>query len=419
MSTSKILARIKNLFKEKSSGPSALSSRVLDTVPSQKIDPHAASILNRLSQAGFAAYLVGGSVRDLLLRKSPKDFDLATNATPEEIRKLFRNSRIIGRRFRLVHVFFSGENIEVSTFRANSGDLQDENVYGTVEEDAWRRDFTVNALYYNLVDKKVLDFTDGLSDLKAGVIRMIGDPVQRYHEDPVRMLRAVRLAAKLDFTIEEKTAEPIGALLHLLTHVPGARFFDETLKLFFEGHAEQTYLALQQYHLLPAVFPQTAEILKNPGKHHENLILLALKATDERYHNGRSLNPGFLLSVFLWPVFEEKMAEYTRQKKRFFHALDLAITGVIEDQCETLKMPRRLTAMIRSIWLLQFYLQKRRPNRVQRVLSDRYFRAAYDLLELRVINGEKFGPVFDWWRKLRSVNVHEQVKMIEGLNERK
>lgn len=398
-------------------------------IPHHKIDPNAANILSRLAQAGFSAYLVGGGVRDLLLNKSPKDFDLATNATPEQIRKLFRNSRIIGRRFRLVHVFFSGENIEVATFRANTEPsqserpeedmLQNDNVYGTIEEDAWRRDFTVNALYYSTIDKKILDFTEGLRDLKAGLLRMIGDPIQRYHEDPVRMLRAVRLAAKLEFTIEAKTAEPIAELMHLLAHVPGARFFDEILKLFFEGHAERTYHALQRYHLFPAIFPATAKIIKRRLKQYEDLIVLALKATDERYHNGKSLNPGFLLSVFLWPVFEEKMAELLKQKKKFFHALDTAITTVIEEQCETLKMPRRLTAMIRSIWLLQFYLEKRRPNRIQRVQSDRYFRAAYDLLELRVKNGEALGPVFDWWRKIRSVNAHEQLKMIEGLGTRK
>lgn len=419
MSTSKILARIKNI----------ITPKVQVTIPHHKIDPNAVNVLSRLTQAGYSAYLVGGGVRDLLLKKSPKDFDLATNATPEQIRKLFRNSRIIGRRFRLVHVFFSGENIEVATFRANvdveksenpeEDMLQNDNVYGTIEEDAWRRDFTVNALYYSTVDKKVLDFTEGLNDLKAGVLRMIGDPVQRYHEDPVRMLRAVRLAAKLEFKIEEKTAKPIPNLLYLLAHVPGARFFDEILKLFFEGHAERTYRALQNCQVFPALFPETAKIIEKGVKNYEKLILLALKATDERFHHGKSLNPGFLLSIFLWPVFEEKMAELLKQKKKFFHALDIAITTVIEEQCETLKMPRRLTAMIRSIWLLQFYLEKRRANRVQRVLSDRYFRAAYDLLELRVINGEKLGPVFDWWRKIRSVNSREQLKMIEGLGAKK
>jgi poly(A) polymerase len=324
-----------------------------------------------------------------------------------------------------VHVFFSGENIEVSTFRANIGAfksdnpeedmLQNDNVYGTIEEDAWRRDFTVNALYYHVEEGKVLDFLGGLEDLKTGIIRMIGDPVQRYHEDPVRMLRAVRLAAKLEFQIEEKTAEPIGPLLHLLAHVPGARFFDEILKLFFEGFAESTYVALKKYQLFPAIFPETDKILKADSSSNENLILLALRSTDQRFHAGKSLNPGFLLSVFLWPVFEANLQKFLKQKKRFFHALDLAITFVIEEQCETLKMPKRLTSMIRSIWLLQFYLEKRRPNRIQRVLSDRYFRAAYDFLELRVMNGEKLLPIFHWWKKIRSLNAEEQLKMIAEL----
>lgn len=417
MSTSRFLARIKKIFNAKSPGNSGGSPSVQERISTHQIDSNAISILTRLTQAGYSAYLVGGSVRDLLLNKSPKDFDITTNATPEQIRKIFRNSRIIGRRFRLVHVFFSGDNIEVSTFRANVAD--DENVYGTIEEDAWRRDFTVNALYYHVQEQKIVDFTEGLKDLQLGLIRMIGDPSQRYHEDPVRMLRAIRLSAKLEFKIEEKTAQPIRELLHLLAHVPGARFFDEILKLFFEGYAERTYLSLQEHGLFPAIFPETDKIFKTTKEPYENLILLALRATDARFHQGKSLNPGFLLSIFLWPVFDEKMKLMLRQKKRFFHALDLAISSVIETQCETLKMPKRLTSMIRSIWLLQFYLQNRRPNRVHRVLGDRYFRAAYDFLELRVLNGEKLDPAFQWWKNFRSANAQEQTKMISGLKERK
>ncbi len=302
-------------FERKKDRPRVIK-RKNHSISRSDISPNALRVLYRLSKSGYEAYLVGGGVRDMLLSYHPKDFDIATNARPHEIRKLFKNSRLIGRRFRLVHVYFPNEIIEVSTFRANAEELlkeeplsemqktgatmlSEDNTYGTIEEDAWRRDFTVNALYYNITDFSVIDFTGGMRDLHQRLIRMIGDPTQRYHEDPVRLLRAIRLAAKLDFKIHPDTEEPLKKLHNLLRHVPSARLFTEVLKIFFEGHAVRSYQLLKQTHYMRTLFPEAATILEKTRQPlYENLIKLALKATDERFHNQQSLNPGFLFAIF-------------------------------------------------------------------------------------------------------------------------
>ena len=414
------------LFGAKSEQTRRVISRRRHGLSRKNISPNALKVLYRLKKAGHEAYLVGGGVRDLLLQRRPKDFDVTTDVPPEQLRKVFSNSRIIGRRFRLLHVFYPGEIIELSTFRANVQEDADppekptmmasDNVYGTIEEDAWRRDFTVNALYYNINDFSIIDFTGGMQDLKARTIRMIGDPVQRYHEDPVRMLRAIRLAAKLGFTVHADTEAPLKTLSSLLQHVPQSRLFDELLKLFFDGHAAVTYDYLQHYDYMGVLFPQLIPLFsaKEPS-HHQRFITLAMEATDTRFSDGRSLNPGFLLSVLLWPVVLQQLEAAQEQHTHFYQAFHHAIDAVLEAQNAVLRIPRRLTAMMRLVWILQFQLLRRRGNRVYRVLKHRYFRAAFDFLALRAQSGEPYQEEVDWWRRFQKASQDEQRIMVSDL----
>jgi poly(A) polymerase len=386
-----------------------------------------------LREGGYDAFLVGGGVRDMLLQLVPKDFDVVTNARPKEIRQLFRNSRLIGRRFRLVHVYFPNEIIEVSTFRTNAEELLkdqplvenktkhpemllEDNVYGTIEEDAWRRDFTINALYYNDASFTVIDYTGGFQDLKQRLIRMIGDPTQRYHEDPVRLLRAIRLAAKLDFKIHPDTKEPLVRLQHLLRHVPVSRLFDEVLKLFFEGYAYSTYQALMRLGYMHALFPQTTRVLEaEKTPYYSQLIELALHATDKRFANRQPLNPGFLFAVILWPVMQELLREHFQQHHKLFVAVYHGMNTALQEQVKTLMIPRRLTAMIRSMWTLQYHLERRRRNRIYRVLNQRFFRAALDFLQLRARVGEPLNEVVTWWFAFRDGDKERRAQLINEL----
>ncbi|OGO93273.1 MAG: hypothetical protein A3F41_04050 [Coxiella sp. RIFCSPHIGHO2_12_FULL_44_14] len=395
------------------------------------ISPNALSVLHRLQSLGYSAYLVGGSVRDLLLGQHPKDFDVATNARPEEVRQVFRNSRLIGRRFRLVHVYFRHEIVEVSTFRANAEEslknptfndtkgkrpamLLQDNTFGTIEEDAWRRDFTINALYYHAADRTVIDYTGGVQDLRRRVVCIIGDPVQRFHEDPIRLLRAIRMAAKLDFKMETLTHQAVGSLQSLLRHVPAARLFDEVIKLFFEGHTMAAYQQLQEAHYMHALFPDAMmDMAKSPI--HERLILLAMEATDQRFTQGQSLNPGFLFSVLLWPVVQHLMQEHLQQHKKWFPALHYGMVTALERQLKTLLIPRRLTMMMRSLWVLQYHLERRRANRIEHIFHQRYFRAAFDLLKLRQQAGESVRDVLVWWDNFQRAESLERRRMIELL----
>lgn len=392
---------------------------------STKISNNAIKVLTRLQQAKFDAYLVGGSVRDVLLGHQPKDFDVVTNAKPKEIRQIFRNSRLIGRRFRLVHVYFPNEIIEVSTFRTAAEEvvgedsremLQEDNVYGTIEEDAWRRDFTVNALYYNVTDQTVVDYTGGIDDLEQSLIRMIGDPEQRYHEDPVRLLRAIRLAARLNFKIHPETKEPLLRLPHLLCHVPSSRLFDEVMKLLFEGHAAATYDMMEKLGYIESIFPQTHRALialNNPV--YPKLIRLATEATDQRFLQKKSLNPGFLLAVILWPVMQQLFQKDYQQHQRLFTAVYHGMNEALSGQTKTLVIPRRLTAMIRMMWMLQYHLERRRRSRIFRIFSQRYFRAAFDLLQLRAEAGENLAPIVDWWQKFRDGNKEKREQLLDEL----
>lgn len=401
------------------------------------ISPNALKVLYRLSNFGYEAYLVGGGVRDMLLGLHPKDFDIATNASPTKIRKLFRNSRVIGRRFRLVHVIFPSEIIEVSTFRANVEEFlkqelldnnnkikmvqpailfEEDNMYGKIEEDTWRRDFTVNALYYRITDFSVIDFIGGMKDLRKGLIRMIGDPTQRYHEDPVRLLRAVRLAAKLNFEIHSDTKEPLLRLHHLLWHVHSARLFTEMLKFFFKGYAHRSYQLLMRTNYMRVLFPDVVAFLeKNRHSHYWNLIESALKATDKRYYKNQTLNPGFLLAIFLWPVVTGLMEEHFEKHKRFFSSLYYSINHVLYLQARTLIIPRRLTNMMRSVWVLQYHLERRRCNRIDRIVQQRFFRAAFDFLELRARAGEPLTEIVRWWRVFHDGNTKQREQLIDEL----
>ncbi len=420
--------RFKKLFGHNSSHNSTLITRANHELSRKDLSSSALKVLYRLQHAGYAAYLVGGGVRDVLLKRKPKDFDVATDARPEQVRALFRNSRMIGRRFRIVHVYFRGEIIEVSTFRANTEEdtretdsespfiVQTNNTYGTIEEDAWRRDFTVNALYYNIKDFSIVDYMTGLDDLQAGVLRIIGDPIQRFHEDPVRLLRAIRLAAKLNFTLHPDTEQPLRELPNLLQHVSSARLFDEVLKLFFEGNAEVTYHKLLEFDYFKVLFPQAARVLSQHNAVYENkLVEFALKATDSRFDNEQSLNPGFLLAVLLWPALQKHLKDEQTHHKHFYQVLHAAMSEVLDKQTRVISIPKRLTSMMRSMWLLQHHLQRRRGQRVFRALHHRYFRAAYDFLLLRVQVGEPYQELADWWQRFQEVEPVVQNKMIREL----
>lgn len=401
------------------------------------ISENALKVLYRLNKAGYEAYLVGGGVRDMLLHTKPKDFDVATNARPQEVRQLFRNSRLIGKRFRLVHVFFPNEIIEVSTFRANAeemlrnreltetkgqhpGILLEDNTYGTIEEDAWRRDFTVNALYYNIKDLSVVDFTGGMADLQRRMIRMIGDPVQRYHEDPIRLLRAIRLSAKLGFKIEPKTRGPLAQLHGLLRHVPSSRLFYEMTKLFFEGHAYVGYQQMMKMGYMNVLFPETMRVATSSEKsNYLRLIELVLQATDRRYHQGQTLNPGFLFGVFLWPVVQDHLQKQNKQRERLFQALHHGISIAIQSQSKTLPIPRRLIAMMRSMWTFQYHLERRRASRIHHIFHQRFFRAAFDFLKLRAESGEPLAEIVQWWQTFQDAANQQRDRLIDALKQEK
>ena len=393
------------------------------------ISESAKKVLYRLNKSGYEAYLVGGGVRDILLGGKPKDFDIATNATPEEVHALFRNSRLIGRRFRIVHVVFGREIIEVTTFRGNAGDAEDgqdderrtnehglllrDNVYGTQEEDALRRDFTVNALYYCIRDFTVIDFANGIEDLRNRRIRLIGDPETRYREDPVRMLRAVRFAAKLDFEIEPETEAPIRELAPLLSLIPPARLFDEVLKLFAAGHGEKTYDLLRRYNLLAPLFPETARAI-DAGESDE-LIRQALRNTDARVAQGKSVTPYFLYAALLWPALQAEWHRRQDNGEPVQPALHAAIGKVLGRQLQATAIPKRFSGPMKEIWELQMRLPRRQGKRAYLTLQHPRFRAAYDFLLVREAAGEIEPGLGQWWTEFQQGDERAQEKMLSEL----
>jgi poly(A) polymerase len=392
------------------------------------ISPNALKVLYRLNGAGFRACLVGGGVRDLLLGREPKDFDIATDALPEQVRELFRNCRLIGRRFRLAHVRFGQEIIEVATFRAphqlddaeaavnDEGRILRDNAYGTIEEDAWRRDFTVNALYYDISDFSVIDYLGGVEDLKHGTIRLIGDPALRFREDPVRMLRAVRFAVKLGFRIEPATETPLTELGGLLEQISPARLFDETLKLFHGGIALQTFEALRHYDLFARLFPQADIALTHQhGGFPNTLIGQALANTDTRISEGKSVTPAFLLAALLWDPFEQQCQALQAKGVAEHDAVDMAADTVISQQVARLAIPRRFTQMTREIWALQSRMAGPTPKRVRRLIEHPRFRAAYDFMALRAIAGEPLAESVDWWTRFQDADDEAREALLETL----
>lgn len=388
----------------------------------ENISDNALKVMYRLKNAGFDAYLVGGSVRDLLLGREPKDFDVVTNARPEQARELFRNSILIGRRFRLLHVRFGGEIIEVSTFRTAhhvadgeghmvDGTIVRDNVYGAIDDDVWRRDLSVNALFYNIRDFTVIDYVGGLEDIQAGRIRLIGDPEQRYIEDPVRLLRVVRFATKLGFRIDPATEAPIRKFTDLLEKIPPARLFEETLKLFLSGSALQTFEQLRHYDLFAKLFPQTEDILaEEEGGFPHMLLVNALNNTDTRLSEGKPVTPGFLIAALLWIPMQALYREHVSNGMDERDAMYFASDVVISRQLANTALPRRFTKMAREIWQFQLRLRKIRGKQPQKIIEHPRFRAAYDFLLLRAKSGENVGELADWWTRYQAEHVQPQRK---------
>lgn len=398
-------------------------TRAQHEVDNAAISGCALKVVSELQHAGHTAYIVGGAVRDLLLKKIPKDFDVATSATPEQAAALFRRSRIIGRRFQLVHVMCGGETIEVSTYRGPSGvdgsapinadatgRILRDNVFGTHEEDALRRDFTVNALYYDPSSGELWDFAGGLKDLQQRVLRVIGDPDTRYREDPVRMLRAVRLAAKLQFKIEERTREPIARMAPLLEHVPAARLFDEMLKLLLSGHALDAVYSLRAEGLHHGVLPLLDVVLEQPMG--ERFVTLALRNTDLRINSDRSVSPAFLFATLLWhevlAAWQARVAEGENELPALFEAMD----QVIDTQAENLAIPRRFGATMKDIWGMQPRFLQRSGARPFRLLAHPKFRAGYDFLLLRCESGELDAELGEWWTAFIDASEDERKSML-------
>jgi poly(A) polymerase len=377
----------------------------------------------QLQKAGFDAYLVGGAVRDLLLKKRPKDFDVATSATPEQVNRVFRRSRIIGRRFRLVHVMFGDETVEVSTFRgshlspdednarvADSGRILRDNVFGNQEEDAVRRDFTANALYYDPSTEEIVDFHNGVADIKAGILRMIGDAETRYREDPVRMLRAVRLSAKLGLKLDKATEAPISKLADLLHDVPPSRLFDEMLKLFLSGHAMESANELRKHGLHHGLLPLLDVVLEQPLG--ARFVNLALKNTDDRVLADKPVSPGFLFATLLWHEVLAAWQKYQKAGHRPMPALHMAMSEVADIQAEKLAIHKRYSSTMKEIWGLQPRFEMRAGKRPYGLLEHPRYRAAYDFLLLRCESGELPAELGQWWTEFADADSERRQAML-------
>ena len=410
---------------------STIIPRPEHSVSRDNIDDSALKVLYRLHKAGYRAMLVGGGVRDLLLGHTPKDFDIATDAHPEDVKKLFSNSRLIGRRFRLAHVFFGREIIEVATFRGampepdhddqstdeqnhddrehnDSGRILRDNVYGQLEDDVWRRDFTVNALYYDIADFSIVDYTSAMDDIKNRVLRLIGDPETRYREDPVRMLRAIRFAAKLGFTIHHDTEQPIYKLGHLLDDIPAARLFEEVLKLFHSGQGNVCLELLRKYDLLQYLFKQTDERLKQGDTGFEAFIKLALESTDKRINDEKPVTPAFLFAAMLWAPVNTLSEQLKQQGEPGSIAMQNASSSVLSRQIKDISIPKRFTMVVRDIWQLQHRFQFRHGRRAKSLLGHKKFRAAYDFMCIRSQAGEVKDDSCEWWTRIQTLGEKDQ-----------
>ncbi|QZA76649.1 polynucleotide adenylyltransferase PcnB [Deefgea tanakiae] len=383
----------------------------------------ALKVCDRLQAAGYEAYIVGGAIRDLLLGKEPKDFDVATSATPEQVRHIFNRSRIIGRRFRIVHVPFyerGGEEIiEVTTFRGSaesptdaSGRIIRDNVYGTIAEDADRRDFTVNALYYDPNSEEIIDFHHGIEDLEKQQLVMIGDPVKRYHEDPVRMLRAARLSAKLDLAIAPDTKNPIREHAALLENIPTARLFDEMMKLLLSGKAWLCVQTLRELSLHKPLFPLLDKLLSKPDT--AKFLQKALENTDNRLAEDKPVSAGFLFAALLWHEVEENWHKRIAAGEVKTPALIEAMNEVESKVCKRLAIPNRYGAAMKEIWAMQPRFEQRVGLRPFRLFEQPRFRAAYDFLLLRAECGLVEQELADWWTKFQISESTERMDMIDA-----
>lgn len=440
-----MLKRLKQAFRKKRSIENPVEVRIIPAsehrLSPASIPGIATDIVNRLESAGFSAYIVGGCVRDLLLNHQPKDFDIATNAKPEEIRGLFRRSRIIGRRFQIVHVLSGREAIEVTTFRSHhdtnpmleptsprhpaaetssrskDGLLLRDNVFGTIDEDAQRRDFTANALYYHLTDNTIHDFTGGFADIQRAVLKVIGDPHLRYREDPVRMLRAARFVAKLGFALDPRSAEPIPQLSQLIRDIPSARLFDETLKLLMNGQSLATFTQLRELGLVAPLFPDTGDILAQTDTPALAFIEQALRNTDERVRTGKRVTPAFLLAALLWPAVRARAEALGAHGQPALTAIQDAAGQILSHQLRRIAIPRRFTLAIREIWGLQPRLMNRAGPNAQRLIANSKFRAGYYFLLLREQAGEDLGGLGDWWTRYQFADEEGRNSLIAAVKD--
>jgi poly(A) polymerase len=390
----------------------------------ERISACALKVTQTLQENDHTAFVVGGAVRDLILGWQPKDYDVATSATPEEVRALFRRSRIIGRRFRIVHVMCGRETVEVSTYRGNAespgeddqrvadehGRLLRDNVFGTQEQDAVRRDFTINALFYDPATQKVWDYHDGVEDLKRKRLRMIGDPEQRYREDPVRMLRAVRLSASRGLDIDDATRAPIKSLTALLANVPASRLFDEMLKLLLSGHAYECVSALRQEGLHQGLLPMLDVILEQPMG--ERFVMMALRNTDARIKNDKSVSPSFLFASLLWHEVLAAWKKIEASGVAPVPALYQAMDQVVQTQAGKLAIPRRYGADMKEIWVMQPRFLQRSGRRPYRLLENPRFRAGYDFLLLRCASGEVDASIGEWWTRFQHADESERKALL-------
>ncbi len=378
------------------------------------ISENALTVLYRLNEAGYEAYLVGGCIRDMLLGREPKDYDVATNARPNEVNALFRNCRLVGRRFRLAHINFGRETIEVATFRAphqetaagkkdKNGRILRDNVFGTLEDDAMRRDFTANSLYYSIDDLAIRDYTNGMEDIKNGILKLIGDPETRYKEDPVRMLRAIRFSAKLGFRIHPDSEKPIKRLGHLLKDIPAARLYEEVLKLFLSGCAVQTFDMLRQHGLFHYLFPQLDKCLEQEEHGYPlTFVSQALNSTDKRISANKPVSPSFLFACLLWEsvrVHAKQLMQKSGMNET--QAMQMAGETVMMNQLPHVAIPRRFSTPMREIWTMQSRFQHRYGQRPLRFLAHPRFRAAYDFMLLRGMAGEELQETCEWWTRLQ------------------
>jgi poly(A) polymerase len=410
------------LFGQRSTGLQRIG-RDKHGIDRRNVSRHAIKVCEVLQHEGYQAYIVGGAVRDLIVGLEPKDFDVATNATPEQVRPLFRRARIIGRRFQLVHVVFGQEIIETSTFRApasesqatdENGRILRDNEFGTHQQDAARRDFTINALYYDPTTEDVIDYHQGVEDLKHRVVRMIGDPRTRYREDPVRMLRAVRFAVKLNGKIDPASEEPLQSMAGLIENVPASRLFDEMLKLLTCGHAMDCLQRLRQDGLHQGMLPLLDVVLEQPSG--AAFIELALDRTDHRVRAGKTVSPSFLFAALLWHQVELRWQQLQKQGETGIPALMQAADSVLDEQTEKLAIQKRFSADMREIWFMQPRFDRRLPKSIWRMIEQPRFRAAVDFLQLRAAAGDFDSVLAQWWMDLANADDSGKADMIEELN---